>query len=102
MEDGPEMRFELVVQKKEQSILSNHVPETRKVLKKIDFWYSKVCVSKWTQKENLIFWTFLCKQVCGSQPPNKMCKYFFQILKPVNNAEVLSPDLVGYQREMVV
>ena len=63
---------------------------------------SKIRVSKWTQIENLNFWTFLCKQVCGSQPQNKMCKYFLQILKSVNSAEILAPDLVGNQHEMVV
>ena len=29
---------------------------------------------------------FLDKQVCGSLTPQKMCKYFLQILNPVNDA----------------
>ena len=31
-----------------------------------------------------------------------MCKYFVQILNPVNNAEILAPELISNQSEMVV
>ena len=37
----------------------------------------------------------------GAHPP-KNVQVFLQILNPVNNAEILAPELVGDQSEMVV
>ena len=45
---------------------------------------------------------FLDKQVCGSLTPQKNVQVFLQILNPVNDAEILPPELVGGQSEMVV
>ena len=102
MEACPQMKFKLVVQRKEGHIFSYHVPKRPKAQNKIDFWYSKVQVSKRTWMENFNFcWLFWDKQVCGSPPP-KNVQVFLQILNPVNNAEILPPELLGGQSEMMV
>ena len=49
MEAFLEINYELVFQRKEGHIFSYHVPKRPKVLKKIEFWYFKVQVSKWIQ-----------------------------------------------------
>ena len=77
MEAGPQMRYELVVQKKERNMLSNHVPERRKVLKKVYFWFSKVHVSKRTQTENFNFLDFFYTiRSVGAKPQIKCANIF--------------------------
>ena len=58
MEAYLEINYELVFQIKEVHIFSYHVPEIPEVLKKIDFWYFKVQVSKWTWIENFEIFGF--------------------------------------------
>ena len=62
---------------------------------------TKVKVSKCTLTENLIFFFF--KQT-GLWEPNRLKRFqvFLQVLNPVNIAEILAPELVGGQSEMVV
>ena len=45
-----------------------------------------------------IFWD---KRLCGSQT-QKSVQIFLLILNPVTNTEILTPELVGDQSEMVV
>ena len=45
---------------------------------------------------------FLFKRFCGSQSPPKNVKILLQILNPVTDTEILAPELVGAQIEMVV
>ena len=67
MEVLPQIKYELVIQRKDGHIFSCHVLKRPKVWKKINFWYSKVQVAKRTETENLQFLGFFCdKQVCGS------------------------------------
>ena len=40
--------------------------------------------------------------LCYSSDSQKNCKYFLQTLSIVNNVEILAPQLVGDQSEMVV
>ena len=52
--------------------------------------------------ENFNFFGFLeTNRSVGAQPP-KNVQVFLQILNPVKNAEILAPELVGGQSEMVV
>ena len=64
-----EINYELVFQRKEGHIFSYHVPKRPKVLKKTDFSYFKVQVSKWTQIENFQILGFLeTKRSVGAKP----------------------------------
>ena len=48
------------------------------------------------------FWAFLRQTgLWEPNPPNNV-QVFLQILNPVNDAEILAPELVGGQSEMVV
>ena len=47
------------------------------------------------------FGLFLDKQVCRSQTPQKGVQILLQILKPLSDMEILTPELVGDQIEMV-
>ena len=72
MEACPQMKYELVVQRKEGYIFSYHVQKDQKFKRKFTF---------------------------------DIPKFKFQnrkIVNPVNNAEILPPELVGDQSEMVV
>ena len=86
------MSYELVVKRKEKHILSYHFPKRRTVLKKIDLWYLKVQVSKWTQAKNYM----------EAKPQKKREQIWVQILHPVTNTEFFAPELEGDQNEMVV
>ena len=64
MEAFLEINYELVFQRKE-----GHVPKRPKVLKKIDFWYFKVQVSKLTRIENFqILGFFETNRSVGAKP----------------------------------
>ena len=62
MEAFLEINYELVFQRKEEQIILYHVPKRPIVLKKIDFWYFKVQVSKWTWIENFQILGFFFRQ----------------------------------------
>ena len=102
MEACPAMKYELVVQIKEGHHFSYNVPKKPKVEKKIYFWYSKVQVSKRTQQKTSNFWAFLRQTGLWEPNPQKYVQIFLQILNPANDAEILAPELVDGQSEMVV
>ena len=86
----------------EWHIFSYHVPKRPTVQKKIDFQYSKVQFSKRTWTENFQFWALLRQKGLWEPYPKTNVQVFFQILNPVNDAEILAPELVGGQTEMAV
>ena len=47
-------------------------------------------------------WAFLRQTGLWELNPPKNVQVFLQILNPVKNAEILAPELVGGQSEMVV
>ena len=100
MEAYPQMKFELVFQQKELHIFSYHVPKRTKSLKKN--WLLIFNFKKRLEQPTSISWAFWDKQVCESLTPPKNVQVFLQILNPVNDAEILTPELVGGQSEMVV
>ena len=106
MEAGPKMNYKLVVQRKEGHILSYHVPKWPEVKKKINFWYSKVNVSKQTETAKLQLFCWLFFRQTGLWEPNPPQKeqvfIFLHTPIPVNNAEILAFELVGDQNEMLV
>ena len=90
MEACPQMKFILVVQRKEGHLLS-YVPQRPKVWeKKFTFDIPKFKFQKELKKKTSSFWAFLRekKQGCGSLTPNKCARFFLQILNPVNNADI--------------
>ena len=52
-------------------------------------------------KTSIFFGFFETNRSVGAHPP-KNVQVFLQILNPVNNAEILAPELLGGQSEMVV
>ena len=48
---------------------------------------------------NGLFWD---KRVCGSQTPPTNWQILLPILHPVTNTEILEPEMVGDQSEMMV
>ena len=73
MEAFLEINYELIFQRKEGHIFSDYVPKRPKVLKKIDFWYFKVQVSKWTQIENFQILGFFDTNRSVGAKPKKRC-----------------------------
>ena len=62
----------MVLQREEGHILSYHVPKIAKFVKKINFWYFKVQVSKRTCTKNIKFLGFFeINRPIGSKPPKK-------------------------------
>ena len=51
---------------------------------------------------NFQFLKFLRQTGLWEPDPPKNVQVFFQILNPVNNAEILAPELLDGQSEMVV
>ena len=102
MEACPQMKYELVVQRKEGHNFSYHVPKRPKVEKKIDFWNSKVKFQNGLEQKTSNGWAFLRQTGLWEPNPPKNVQVFLQILNPVNDAEILAPELVGGQSEMVV
>ena len=74
----------------------------QKFYRKLTFDIPKVMFLKELEKKTSNFSDFLRQTGQWEPTPPKMCKYFLQILNPVNNAEILAPALVGYQSEMVL
>ena len=72
MEAFLEINYELVFQRKEGHIFSYHVQKRPKV-KKNDFWYFKVQVSKWTWIENFQIVGFSEKNRSVGAKPGKRC-----------------------------
>ena len=101
MEAFLEINYELVFQWKEEHIFSCHVSKKPKVLKKIDFWYFKVQVSKWTWIENFKILGFFETNRSVGAKPEKGVQIILQILKPLGNTEILTAELVGDEIEMV-
>ena len=54
-----------------------------------------------SNRKLLNFGLFWDKQVCRSQTPKKGVQILFQILKPLSDMEILTPELVGDQIEML-
>ena len=102
IEACPKMKYELVFQRKKENIFSYDVPKRPKLLKKIYFSHSKVQVSKGTWTENFQLMVFFRQTGLWKPKPPKNMHVFFKIRNPVNNEEILAPELVGSQSEMVV
>ena len=73
MEAFLEINYELVYQRKEGHIFSYHVPKRPKILKKIDFWYFKVQVSKLTCIESFKILGFFETNRSVGAKPLKLC-----------------------------
>ena len=101
MEACPQMKYELVVQRKEGHICSYHVQKKR-FKRKFTFDIPEFKFQKDSNKNPQIFGLFWDKNFRWYLTPKKMYKYFLQILNPVNYAEILAPEFVGAQSEMVV
>ena len=68
---------------------------------KTDFRYFKVQVSKWTRIESFqILGFFQTNRSVGAKPP-KGVQTLLQILKPLSDKKIWTPELVGDQIEMV-
>ena len=103
MEACPQMKYELVVQRKEGHIFSYHVRKERKKFKrKLTFDIPKFKFQIGLEQKTSTCWGFLRQTgLWEPYPPNNV-QIFLQILNPVNDAEILAPELVGGQSEMVV
>ena len=77
MDDCPQMRYELFVQKKEGHILSYHGPKRPKALKKINFFIFQGSSFK-TNLDNFFLFLniFLDEQLCGSLTAKTVSKYY--------------------------
>ena len=73
MVDFLENKYELVFQRQEGNIFLYHFPKRPTVLKKIDFWYFKVQVSKWTRIENFKILGFFDTNRSVGAKPQKGC-----------------------------
>ena len=93
MEAFLKIDYKIVFQRKGGHIFSYHVPKRPKNLKKIDFWYFKVQVSKWIWIENF--------QMLGFFDTKRSVQILLHILKPLSDTEMLTPELVGDEIEMV-
>ena len=101
MEAFLEINYELDFQRKEGHIFSWNVQKRLKVWKKTDFWYFKVQVSKWTRRENFQILDFFVTNRSVGAKPKKVVLILLQILKPLSDTEMLTPELAGDQIEMV-
>ena len=99
MEACPQMKFELVVQRKEGHVLTQ---KYQKLKRKLTFYIPKFKFQNGLKQKTSNFWAFL-RQTCLWEPnPPKNVQVFWQILNHVTDAEILAPELVDGQSEMVV
>ena len=102
MEACPQRKFDLVVQRKEGRITSYHILKRPKALRKNTFDIPMFKFQNGLKQKISNFWLFWDKKVCGSLIPQKYANIFLDIVSPVNNADILAPELVGGQSDMVV
>ena len=98
MEACPQMKYELVVKRKEGHNFSYHVQNLKR---KFTFDIPKFFQNGLEQKTSH-GWAFLRQTGLWEPNPPKNLQVFLQILNPVKNAEILAPESVGGQIETVV
>ena len=105
VEACPRIKFELVVQRKEEKndkSFHNMSRKDQKLKRKLTFDISKFKFQNGLKQKTSNFWAFL-RHTCFWEPnPPKNVQVFLQFLNPVNNAEILAPELVGGQSGMVL
>ena len=74
----------------------------QKFERKLTFDIPKLKFQNGLEQKTSNFSFFLRQTGLWEPNPQKNCKYFLQILNPVNDAEILAPELVGGRSEMVV
>ena len=101
MEAFLKINYEFVFQRQEGHIFSYHYPKRPKVLKKINFWYFKVQVSKWTviKKNFQILGFFETNRSVGAKPQKRCANIIADSETFQRHRE--TPELVGDQIEMV-
>ena len=74
----------------------------QKLKRKLNFDIPKFKFQNGLEQKTSIFWTFLRQTGVWEPNPPQNVKVFLQIQNLVKNAEILAPELVGGQSEMVV
>ena len=74
----------------------------QKLKRKFTFDIPKFKFQNGLEQKTSNFWAFLRQTGPWVPNPPKNVQVFLQILNPVNDAEILAPELVGGQSEMVV
>ena len=74
----------------------------QKLRRKFTIDISKFKFQNWLEQKTSNFWAFLRQKGLWEPNPPKNVHVFLQILNPVNDAEILAPELVAGQSEMGV
>ena len=74
----------------------------QKVNRKLTFDITKFKYQNGLKQKTSICWAFLRPTVLCEPNPRKNLQLFLQILNPLNDTQILAPELVGGQSEMVV
>jgi hypothetical protein len=102
MEAFLEINYELVFPKKGRShIFISYLKKNQKFKRKLTFDISKFKFQNGLEKKTSKFLALL-RQTGLKEPSSKKCvQIILQILNPLSDTEILTPELVGDQIEMV-